>query len=75
MRAMRDGTGFVNGMGYVIKRSEYTGNYSDMGTSMGVLSQGQTSYMPLPEAVINDNNFKNNCVSNYNYCLIYMSNM
>ena len=71
LRAMRNATGFVNGMGYVINSNEYSGNTGK--TSMGIISQGQTPYMPLPEGIINDKNFSDTCKDNY--CLIYMSSM
>ena len=71
LRAMKDNTGFVNGMGYVINSNEYSG--SSGSTSKGVLGQGQNPYMPLPDGISNDDNFKNTCENNY--CLIYMSNM
>jgi len=77
LRAMRDSSGYVNGMGYTVFREDYKDNktvqeYSG-GESMGILSQGQTSYIPIPKYITENDPFKSTCTNNH--CLIYMSNI
>ena len=83
LNSMQDTLGYINGFGYVINSDEYEGadagaenGYNVLGTSMGVFGQGSRPYTPLPQYVIEDNDFTDVCDPNRNnYCLIYVSSM
>ena len=79
MNAMKNTLGFIDGFGYVVHKTRDNPNlgennkYDTLSTSYGVACQGLRSYFSIPQYVINDNDFKNMCLKNDVYCLIYMS--
>ena len=79
LNAMKNTLGYIDGFGYVVNKTTDNPNlgegnkYDTLNTNYGIACQGLRSYFSIPQYVINDNDFKNMCLKNDVYCLIYMS--
>lgn len=74
--AMKETFGYTSGIGYTIAVGPDGYDISDdknvFSTSVGILSQGKDTFVSIPSAIVDDDDFNDECASG-DHCLIYMS--